>query len=727
MPEFFADFSNILVGILAFSVLIFVHELGHYLAAIAVGVRPERFFIGFDIYGLAIKKEIKGCVYGIGLLPFGGYVKLAGQSDDPREQNNGTGAPDEYCSKSLPARALVISAGVIMNMLFGFAILVYAYSTGIPEVPAVIGGLDHNSPAYLADIRPGDKVLNVNGKKFTDYKGVAEYIAMNKGTFAISLERKGKQITRQVVGSAARGLNDIGLLQGYGVPKNSTIAMVDERYAGLYKDSLQEGDQLLSVNGVDTSDSEYGGVLAEEIFDANPGRKLQATVLRDGEKVNVAIPVIASGVYDFGCTVAVKLGGVVEGTPAEAAGLEANDIIKSISINKQGQGIISAKDLTLKIRSQSYQPVEVAFVRDGAEKKVLLKPEFLGWNVKVSPGQDTLLGVVLSEGTLEVKEILQGAGSAKIFKTGDKLLTVNGNELVPDKVGRMVADASCKDVKLGVQKYNGEFKELTMSPRISLDTGAANIGVMIGGLPKVNKIAPGTEASKFLEPGAIIMGMTLSADLKKTKINWVTAEEKAGKPVTFDTPAGVIAAIKAGKMQSLISGAVPVGFDVARYEVAAASIPQAMSMAFDKSIDLSLTIYKMLGNLVRSDVPVKALAGPLSIVDMMSKMVESSTWFIDLLMLVALISINLAVLNLLPIPVLDGGHLFFIIIEAIKGSPPGPRLQEATQYVGVICLLGLMLYVTFNDINRIYTRYQGNSIQEKAVELEENGNEAINN
>ncbi|MCX7934354.1 MAG: site-2 protease family protein, partial [Planctomycetota bacterium] len=110
------------IVVLSFSALIFVHELGHFLAARWLGVRVERFFLGFHPWGMAISKEINGCVYGIGILPLGGYVKLAGQADDPREMKT-TGAPDELPSKPLWAQGIIFAAGVFLNFVFGYVLL----------------------------------------------------------------------------------------------------------------------------------------------------------------------------------------------------------------------------------------------------------------------------------------------------------------------------------------------------------------------------------------------------------------------------------------------------------------------------------------------------------------------------------------------------------------------------------------------------------------------------
>ncbi len=85
--------------ILVLGVLIFVHELGHYLAARSVGVRVEKFYLGFNFFGLGWKTNYKGTEYGIGLFPLGGYVKVAGIIDESMDVDY-TGSPDEFCSKN---------------------------------------------------------------------------------------------------------------------------------------------------------------------------------------------------------------------------------------------------------------------------------------------------------------------------------------------------------------------------------------------------------------------------------------------------------------------------------------------------------------------------------------------------------------------------------------------------------------------------------------------------
>src|SRR4029078_3489321 len=165
--------------------VIFVHELGHFLVAKACGVKVEKFMIGFDIGGYKVSWRSGETVYGIGILPLGGYVKMLGQDDDPahiKEQMQKSQVdvhsanakpikgPDgetyyvdrrSYLAKSVPQRMAIISAGVIMNVIFAFICAVIADGIGVPDEPAVVAEVVPGSAAFRADIRPGDEIVKI--------------------------------------------------------------------------------------------------------------------------------------------------------------------------------------------------------------------------------------------------------------------------------------------------------------------------------------------------------------------------------------------------------------------------------------------------------------------------------------------------------------------------------------------------------------------------------------
>ena len=126
---------------------------------------------------------------------------------------------------------------------------------------------------------------------------------------------------------------------------------------------------------------------------------------------------------------------------------------------------------------------------------------------------------------------------------------------------------------------------------------------------------------------------------------------------------------------------------------------ESLARAFDKTWDTSVFTLKMLGKMIVGEVSLRNLSGPITIADYAGQTAQSG-WVAYLLFL-ALISISLGVLNLLPIPLLDGGHLMYYIVEILKGSPVSERAMEIGQQVGVALLFTLMAFALYNDINRL--------------------------
>ena len=141
MPEWASTAWSYILLILGFSLVIFVHELGHFVAAKWAGVRVERFAIGFG-------KELLGFTrgetrYSFNVLPFGGYVKMLGQEDfvvDKSGELKVKENPDSFTNKSIGQRMVIISAGVIMNLIFAVVFAAVAYRMGVPYEPCEIGG-----------------------------------------------------------------------------------------------------------------------------------------------------------------------------------------------------------------------------------------------------------------------------------------------------------------------------------------------------------------------------------------------------------------------------------------------------------------------------------------------------------------------------------------------------------------------------------------------------------
>jgi len=184
---------TILAFVVVIGVIIFVHELGHFLAARSVGIRAEVFSLGYPPKMVGWKRG--ETEYRIGWVPFGGYVKMAGMIDESGAGGEAlTGAPWEFQSKGTLAKMWVIGAGVIMNLLLG--VIVYtgiAALKGIPEASTepVVGELTAGWPAEVAGLLPGDRIFEINGQPIESWNDLLGQIHPRPGEEILVRYRRG--------------------------------------------------------------------------------------------------------------------------------------------------------------------------------------------------------------------------------------------------------------------------------------------------------------------------------------------------------------------------------------------------------------------------------------------------------------------------------------------------------------------------------------------------------
>ena len=159
--------TTIVSFIFVLGILVFIHELGHFLIAKKVGIRVERFSLGFPPNIFSKKKG--ETTYCIGIIPLGGYVKMAGEQPD----EEATGAADEFMSKTVLQRAAVIFAGPFMNYLLAMALLIGIFYFGgrpvFDENKIIVGQVNEDGPAYAAGLREGDEIIAIDNKAVTNF------------------------------------------------------------------------------------------------------------------------------------------------------------------------------------------------------------------------------------------------------------------------------------------------------------------------------------------------------------------------------------------------------------------------------------------------------------------------------------------------------------------------------------------------------------------------------
>ncbi|MGE3180923.1 MAG: RIP metalloprotease, partial [Phycisphaerae bacterium] len=206
------QFTKVLIG---FSLIIFVHELGHFLAAKWCGVRVHRFAVGFGprVFGYRsgegltfggkpnyTPEEIQEKGYGetdycLNILPLGGYVKMMGESDfdidDETGEINVSDDPRAFSNRPVSSRMTVVSAGVVFNLLFSAIAFMSVFLIGLDMPVPVVGSVLASSPADRAGLLPGDEIISINGHAVDSWRDVVMRESLANGPLSFEIVRDG--------------------------------------------------------------------------------------------------------------------------------------------------------------------------------------------------------------------------------------------------------------------------------------------------------------------------------------------------------------------------------------------------------------------------------------------------------------------------------------------------------------------------------------------------------
>jgi len=273
---------TLLAFLFVLGVLIFVHELGHFLAARRVGVRVLTFSLGF---GPKLLKFTRGDTeYCISVVPLGGYVKMAGESpDDPR-----SGAPDEFMSKSKWERFQILIMGPVMNILLAVVVLAIVLAQGA-EVPAfedkspLVGDVEKGSVAEKAGIQRGDRLLTIDGDEVPTWNDVGMAVATKPNRdIAITFARDGhtQSVTVRPVAQGKYEMGDIGVLPDVSPHVRSVVSGDPADRAG-----VKAGDVVVAVDGARMIFARH---LAEAIS-KSAGKQIDLLIRRGGGEQHIGV------------------------------------------------------------------------------------------------------------------------------------------------------------------------------------------------------------------------------------------------------------------------------------------------------------------------------------------------------------------------------------------------------------------------------------------------------
>jgi regulator of sigma E protease len=681
---------QVLIGLGA---VIFVHELGHFLLAKACGVKCDKFYVGFDvpirlfgqtiIPGKLVSWKWGETEYGIGSIPLGGYVKMLGQDDNPgsleeqvqgsiREGESGDSAilasglidrskldPRSYLAKSVLQRMLIISAGVIFNLVFAVFLAAWAFKSGVDYEPAVIGNVIGGGPAWQHDLT-GAEVEMIGGKPvegYFTYMDMAQEVVFNGDDREHPLEIKFKRYGEDTVTTESlvpqkgfiRQAQDLPLI---GVSRRLTpvigeMGVLKGNAADQANPPLKAGDRIIEVNGIPIGDD----IELRQALARNADQVATFVVERDSKGDDSQTETITSKIprnpmRQFGFSVQwLPIKAIKIGSPAEQAGLEVGDEI--IGVDGQPRGDLITLDQRMIVAINAGKSVNLRVLRvDGAEEDLVISPVMPKLTPDLGPNQPLAvdsLGVAIPM-SLTIESVDKGGpAAAAVLEVGDELISAE----------YLLNDEQAKDEA---------YASLRKRPVVNF-------------VDDTTSWAEVSDLMQMMEAGS--------------QVNFKIQRDSLEQTLSIKTFAS----------DQFFQGKRGISLTLMQRSYQSETWASALSYGVKQVREDAMRVVKTLAKLISGKISPTNLGGPGTIA--MAATSEASRSTSRLLLFLTFLSANLAVVNFLPIPILDGGHMLFLAYEGIFRRPVSERVQVVLTYGGLFMILGLMLFVIFLDIGRI--------------------------
>lgn len=286
---------KILQFLLSLSILVIIHEFGHFLFAKLFKTRVEKFYLFFDPWFSLFKRKIGETEYGVGWIPLGGYVKISGMIDESmdKEQMKQPAQPHEFRSKSSGQRLLIMTGGVLFNFIFALLIYIcvlYVWGESYLPTANVKYGIVTDSVGYSIGLRNGDKILSVDNQKIEDFAEITSDIVLNNRK-SIQVGRDGEVVNIDIpVEYIAQMLKGNGIIEVRRPFSPYVISGFQKKSPGKVA-GLLVGDEVIGLDGNKFAwFDEFQKYLSE-----NRTRTVMVNILRLGELTDISVVPTSEG------------------------------------------------------------------------------------------------------------------------------------------------------------------------------------------------------------------------------------------------------------------------------------------------------------------------------------------------------------------------------------------------------------------------------------------------
>lgn len=335
----------IMIGqvILGLSILVILHELGHFLAARAFGIKVEKFYLFFDAWGgKLLSFNYKGCEYGIGWLPLGGYVKIAGMIDESMdtEQMKAEPQPWEFRSKPAWQRLIVMLGGVIVNIIVGIVVFwMLTFNLGEADIDntKMVNGVSPGEIGTEIGIKSGDRILSIDNMPVYNFNAELLGSKVLMGDVTLQVQRGNEKLDIYVPKDILNKVSDLGITEFVQPRVYMTSVAHIEADMQAEKMGLMVGDSIVAINNHPVVFfDEFKSILAD-----NAGKDIELSIIRSGERVSLNGQVNQDGLLgfrpgmDYSLPIVTRKYGIAEAFP-----IGAKKAVSVITDNIKGFGKI---------------------------------------------------------------------------------------------------------------------------------------------------------------------------------------------------------------------------------------------------------------------------------------------------------------------------------------------------------------------------------------------------